>query len=133
MKKIFDRWKIYENKNSRKLIINHRPVYVEVADDMESQTQGLQHRHSMEADAGMLFVYDEPKKMSFWMKDTYIPLSIAFIDSNGKIVDIQYMEKPLDDKRSFVSKQPCLYALEVNHGWFAKNHIRVGNYVRNLP
>ena len=133
MKSTLEKWRLFEQRNSKKLIINKVPIYVEIADDAESQSQGLQHRHSMDANAGMLFVYDKPKRMSFWMKDTYIPLSIAFIDSDGKIVDIQYMEKPLDDKRSFVSKQPCLYALEVNHGWFAKNHIRGGNYVRNLP
>ena len=133
MKKILDKWKIFENKISRKLKLGQGVLYVEIADTDEEQATGLQFRNSLGENSGMLFVYNSSRPMSFWMKDTYIPLSIAFIDSSGKIVDIQHMEKPLDDKRSFVSKHACSYALEVNHGWFDKNYVNVGNYVRNLP
>ena len=107
-------------------------VRVEVADDTEEQAQGLMGRKKLGEKRGMLFVYPEERTRSFWMKDTYIPLSIAYIDSEGRIVDIQDM-KPLDDKPpSYVSAEPARYALEVNKGFFGERGVEVGDRV-GLP
>lgn len=105
-------------------------VPVEIADtDAERQT-GLMGRTALAEDAGMLFVFDAEEPRSFWMKDTLIPLSIAFIDAQGRIVDIQDMQ-PLDET-SHPSAAPAQYALEVNQGFFAARGIQVGDLV-DLP
>jgi uncharacterized protein len=108
------------------------PVRVEIADtDAEWQT-GLMGRTTLEGDAGMLFVFDQEQTLSFWMKDTLIPLSIAYIDAEGRIVDIQDMQ-PLDDiPPQYVSAEPARYALEVNQGFFEERSVTVGDMVE-LP
>jgi uncharacterized membrane protein (UPF0127 family) len=105
------------------------PVRVEIADtDAERQT-GLMGRTTLAGDAGMLFVFDQEQTLSFWMKDTLIPLSIAYIDAEGRIVDIQDMQ-PLDDiPPQYVSAEPAQYALEVNQGFFEERGVSVGDMV----
>jgi uncharacterized membrane protein (UPF0127 family) len=104
-------------------------VRVEVADDLAEQAKGLMYRTSLGENRGMLFVYPDERERSFWMKDTLIPLSIAFIDSERRIIDIQDM-KPLDDEPpSYVSAEPAQYALEVNQGFFEKRGVKVGDRV----
>ena len=107
-------------------------VEVEVADDMDEMQKGLMGRTALAEDAGMLFVYPEERELSFWMKDTLIPLSIAFMDAEGRIVDIQDM-KALDDKPPhYASAEPARYALEVNVGFFDERGVEVGDRAR-LP
>ena len=108
------------------------PVEVEVADtDAERQT-GLMGRTVLPEDAGMLFVFEGEQALSFWMKDTLIPLSIAYMDTEGRIVDIQEMQ-PLDDVLPhYVSAEPAQYALEVNQGFFEERGVTVGDSVE-LP
>ena len=107
-------------------------VRVEVADDLAEQAKGLMDRTALGENRGMLFVYPEERELSFWMKNTLIPLSIAFIDSERRIIDIQDM-KPLDDEPpSYVSAEPAQYALEVNQGFFEKRSVKVGDRVE-LP
>jgi uncharacterized membrane protein (UPF0127 family) len=107
-------------------------VQVEVADDLAEQAKGLMDRTTLGKNRGMLFVYPEERRLSFWMKNTLIPLSIAFIDSEKRIIDIQDM-KPLDDEPpSYVSAEPAQYALEVNQGFFEKRSVKVGDHVE-LP
>jgi uncharacterized membrane protein (UPF0127 family) len=107
-------------------------VRVEVADDLAEQAKGLMDRTALGENRGMLFVYPEERELSFWMKNTLIPLSIAFIDSERRIIDIQEM-KPLDDEPpNYVSAEPAQYALEVNHGFFEEQGVRVGDRVE-LP
>jgi uncharacterized protein len=107
-------------------------VRVEVADDLFGRARGLMYRTALGVNRGMLFVYPDERELSFWMKNTLIPLSIAFIDSERRIVDIQDM-KPLDDKPpSYVSADPAQYALEVNQGFFEKRGVKVGDRVE-LP
>ncbi len=107
-------------------------VEVEVADDMDEMQKGLMGRTALAEDAGMLFVYPEERELSFWMKDTLIPLSIAFMDDEGRIVDIQDM-KALDDKPPhYTSAEPARYALEVNEGFFDERDVEVGDTAR-LP
>jgi uncharacterized protein len=104
-------------------------VRVEVADDLAEQAKGLMDRTTLGENRGMLFVYPEERELSFWMKNTLIPLSIAFIDSERRIIDIQDM-KPLDDKPPhYVSAEPAQYALEVNQGFFEERDVRVGDRV----
>jgi uncharacterized protein len=106
------------------------PVQVEIADtDAERQT-GLSERPTLAEDAGMLFVLDQEQPLSFWMKDTLIPLSIAYISAEGRIVDIQDM-LPLDET-PHPSAEPAQYALEVNQGFFAERGVAVGDTVE-LP
>ena len=108
------------------------PVQVEVADTEEERRRGLMGRSALAEDAGMRFVFDGEQQLSFWMKDTLIPLSIAFMDSEGRIVDIQDMQ-PLDDvPPHYVSAEPAQYALEVNQGFFEKRGVMVGDIVE-LP
>ncbi len=102
-------------------------VQVEVAGSLAEQTQGLMNRTALAEDRGMLFVYPEEQTLSFWMRDTLIPLSIAYIDSEGRIVDIQDMKALDDDPPHYVSAKPARYALEVNKGFFDERGVEVGD------
>ena len=106
------------------------PVQVEIADTPDERQTGLMGRSALAEDAGMLFVYDREQVLSFSMKDTLIPLSIAYIDVEGRIVDIQDMQ-PLDET-SHPSAEPAQYALEVNQGFFEGRGVMVGDMVE-LP
>jgi hypothetical protein len=106
---------------------------IELATTPEARSCGLSLRDSLPANRGMLFVYAEPEILTFWMKNTRMPLSIAFIDTAGRIVSIQKMN-PLAITTIYASPVPALYALEVKQGWFEKNRIGVGDVVEfNLP
>ena len=106
------------------------PVQVELADTYAERQTGLSGRPTLAEDAGMLFVFDHEQPLSFWMKDTLIPLSIAYISAEGRIVDIQDMQ-PLDET-PHPSAEPAQYALEVNQGFFAERGVAVGDTVE-LP
>jgi len=102
-------------------------VQVEIADGPFEQQRGLMYRTTLGEDRGMLFVYRREQPLSFWMKNTRLPLSIAYIDSKGRITDILDM-KPLDDKPPhYVSSKPVQYALEVNLGFFDERGVKVGD------
>jgi uncharacterized protein len=103
------------------------PVHmtVEVADTEESRSLGLMFRPSMPPDDGMLFVFEGDTTSPFWMENTILPLSIAFIDASGKIRDIHDMQ-PLDRNTTGASG-PYHYALETNQGFFSAHDIVVGN------
>lgn len=101
---------------------------VEVADTVATRARGLMHRTSLPEYAGMLFLFDSPQRLAFWMKNTWIPLSIAFIDSAWRIVDIQDMNPPAPGGEIpiYLSRYQAQYALEVNQGFFARHGIGVG-------
>lgn len=99
-------------------------VKVEIADTPELQAKGLSGRKRLKSGHGMLFVYQYLRRRSFWMKDTLIPLSIAFISPDGAIRQIEQMT-PFD-LRLVTSHSPAQYALEVNQGFFKENGITVG-------
>ena len=105
--------------------------YVELADSPEERQRGLMHRQSLASDHGMLFIFSDSQVRSFWMRNTYIDLSIAYIDSNGVIIDILDMEAL--DETPVRSSLPAQYALEVNKGAF--RGIYPGNRVdfRDIP
>jgi hypothetical protein len=107
-------------------------VWVEIADSPVRWYIGLRGRESMPEDQGMLFVYPEEAPRTFTMANTPIPLSIAFIDSERRIIDIQDM-KPFDgDPPGYDSAEPAQYALEVNRGFFEKRGVKVGDRIE-LP
>lgn len=105
-------------------------VEVEIADDDTERQRGLMGRTELAENAGMLFIFEDEQPRSFWMKDTLIPLSIAYIAADGHIVDIQDMQ-PLDET-SYPSAEPAQYALEVNQGFFREQGIQVGDRL-DLP
>jgi uncharacterized membrane protein (UPF0127 family) len=102
-------------------------VRVEIADNAFERARGLMYRTALTEDRGMLFIFKAEQKLSFWMKNTRIPLSIAFIDSEGRIVDIQDMRPLDDDPPHYVSAKPAQYALEVNQGFFEERGVKVGD------
>ena len=101
-----------------------KKLSIEMADTSEKRELGLMHRKHLPKDQGMLFKFQSPTFARFLMKNTYIPLDIAFIDSNGKILQIESMS-PLSTK-SVYSNNRCKYALKVNKGWFSNNNISIG-------
>jgi len=109
------------------IIINGNALTVDVARTADEQEKGLMHRRSLPENKGMLFPYDRDKKLSFWMKNTSIPLSIAFIGADGTIKEI-YDMKPFS--LSLVSSRHSVrYALEVNQGYFEAHGVSVGDRV----
>ena len=110
------------------LYIKGREIRVEVAKTPEERARGLMWRKHLGRDEGMLFIFENEDYHGFWMKDTLIPLSIAFIDKEGRIVKIAEM-KPLT-LESHTPPKPVLYALEMNKGWFSTQGIKVGDIVR---
>lgn len=103
-------------------------VEVEIADDEEERRRGLMYRDSLPEDQGMLFVYPEEEILSFYMRNTEIPLDIAFVDQRGYIVDIQQMEPHTEELHE--SRRPAMYALEMNLGWFEANGVEEGDRIR---
>jgi uncharacterized membrane protein (UPF0127 family) len=113
------------------LSINGHKITAELATTPEQQARGLMHRFSLKPDHGMLFVFERVEQRSFWMKNTFIPLSIAFIAADGSIVNIENMV-PHDESFHW-SKGRVRYALEMRKGWFAERSIAAGDRVAGLP
>ena len=103
-------------------------VKAEIASTAEDRAQGLMHRKNLPDGEGMLFIFETDQILSFWMKNTYVPLSIAYITLDGRIVDIKDLY-PHDETR-VLSSRSARYALEVPQGWFFKAGIREGDIVR---
>ncbi len=110
--------------------INGQVLRLEVARTTEEQAKGLMHRKTLPENQGMLFPYESDRKLSFWMKDTAIPLSIAFLAADGTIKEI-YDMRPFSLK-TVSSRQSVRFALEVNQGLFVRLGIGVGDRVE-LP
>jgi uncharacterized membrane protein (UPF0127 family) len=105
-------------------------IRAEVADNFVARMQGLMHRTSMGANEGMLFVFDEPGIQCMWMKNTLIPLSVAYLADDGTIVNIEDMKPQTED--SHCTKKPVRFALEMNQGWFASKGLKPGAKLRGL-
>jgi uncharacterized protein len=118
------------DRSFMELKIRGKKLRVEVVRTESEKARGLMFREKLGRDEGMLFVYEKEEWLSFWMKNTRIPLSIAFLDKGGKIVDIQDMVPFSLQSRTSVF--PAQYALEVNQGWFKENGIAIGDVVK-LP
>jgi len=113
------------------LYICAKKISVELATTNETRNRGLMYRHSLGADDGMLFVFPDNDYRSFWMENTYIPLSIAYLTEAGTIINIERMYP--HNRTSVKSRAPAKYALETNADWFKKNGIQVGDCVEGLP
>lgn len=116
-----------------KIKVADQEIEVEVALTSIQHERGLMYREALAENAGMLFIFSEERVLSFWMKNTYVDLAIAYIDANKTIIDIQEMAATAKDFQgeppSYPSAQPAKYALEMPKGWFTKNNISVGSKV----
>jgi uncharacterized membrane protein (UPF0127 family) len=106
-------------------------IKAEVAATEADRENGLMFREKMGANEGMLFIFPAPAGVCMWMKNTLLPLSVAFMDENGKIVNIEDMKPQTTD--SHCAKKLIRYALEMNQGWFKQKNIKPGNSIKGLP
>lgn len=115
-----------------KLKIGDHRLVVEIADTPGEQALGLMNRDSLPTDRGMIFVFGEPKKAAFWMKNTSLPLDVAFLDASGVILEIYplvpFEERPVESKSDKVA-----YAIETNRDWFSSRDLKPGVKVQGLP
>ncbi len=115
----------------KKISIQGKIITVEMADNEEKSQLGLMYRNKLNENEGMLFVFDDESVKNFWMKNTFIPLSIGFFDRNKTLVDVQDMEPVKSELQtnipSYESKKPAKYALEVTRGWYKKHKIKLGS------
>lgn len=105
-------------------------IRAELADTFATRMQGLMHREKLGQNAGMLFVFDEPGVQCMWMKNTLIPLSVAFLDDAGRIINIEDMRPRTED--THCAARPARYALEMSRGWFAERGIKPGGRLRGV-
>jgi uncharacterized membrane protein (UPF0127 family) len=106
-------------------------IQAEVARTPDQRSIGLMHRPAMGANEGMLFVFEQAGQQCFWMKNTLLPLSIAFVADDGAIVNIDDMKPQTLD--SHCSTKPVRFVLEMNQGWFAKRGIKAGSVLKGAP
>jgi uncharacterized protein len=106
-------------------------IRAEVVSDPAARAQGLMHRKSLATNAGMLFIFDEHGIHCMWMRNTLIPLSVAYLDDRGAIVNIEHMEPQTD--AAHCAARPVKYALEMNRGWFAARGIKPGARLGGVP
>jgi uncharacterized membrane protein (UPF0127 family) len=100
---------------------------LEIAADPEARERGLMFRRELADGAGMLFVFPERQPLTFWMRNTYVPLSVAFLDDDGRVESIDDMEVFTDTPHR--SGDPARYAVEVPHGWFTAHGVAPGDVV----
>ena len=113
----------------RSLKLGDLTIKVEVADTPEARRRGLMYRKSLPENQGMLFVFPSARPLSFWMKNTWIPLSIGFFNSKRELLNVHEMEPEsvvVKTPKSYSSISPAQYALEMNKGWFKKHNIKAG-------
>jgi uncharacterized protein len=115
-----------------KMDVAGHTVKAEVARSIEEQSRGLMYRRELGPDDGMLFVYDDDRVLTFWMKNTFVPLDILYLKADGTIATIKQMNPQTTHTHS--SEVKVRYALEVNQGWAKKNGVEVGaKVVFKLP
>ncbi|EJL87777.1 hypothetical protein PMI16_02663 [Herbaspirillum sp. CF444] len=106
-------------------------IKAEVASTEAQREQGLMFRDKMGANEGMVFAFGQPAGVCMWMKNTLIPLSVAFMDETGKIINIEEMKEQTLD--SHCATKAATYALEMNKGWFKQKNIKPGTVIEGLP
>ncbi len=119
-----------ENAKFTRVEIKGKVYKFETADSKDSRSKGLMFRKKLGADSGMLFVFPYEKDLAFYMRNTLIPLEIAFIDRGFKIINIEKME-PLDET-SIYSSGPAMYTIETNRGFFGRHDIKPGDTIKLL-
>ena len=112
------------------LSIGQHKLSAEVANTDATRSTGLMHRRMMPESRGMLFIFPDVAFHGMWMMNTYLPLSVAFIDREGRITNIEDMEP--HTQNTHTAKRPAKYALEMNQGWFRKRGIKPGDKVDGL-
>jgi uncharacterized protein len=122
---------------TQSLILGGHTLVVEMAIQPQEQMRGLMFRKSLGEGRGMLFVYENEFPLSFWMKNTFIPLSIGFFNKNRELINVVDMAPVTSEMQqqlpSYKSARPAKYALEVNQGWFKKNNILTGSKFELRP
>ena len=113
------------------ITVGAHPLKVEIAASDPQRSQGLMYREKLGKNDGMLFIFDEVGYHSMWMKNTLLPLSVAFVDEKGEILNILDMAPQTLD--SHTAAGPARYAIETNKGWFAEKKIKAGDKVTGLP
>jgi len=111
--------------------VDNIPLNVEMANTEPLRQKGLMNRTHLGQDDGMLFIHDTPDMCGYYMKNTRVPLDIAFADEEGYVFQIDKMNP--NDLNSVMSIQPALYVLEMNQGWFGDNGIDIGSYINLNP
>ena len=114
------------------LTLGTNVLSAQVAADDPSRERGLMSRTNLGPDEAMLFVFPQPRPVSFWMKDTPVPLSVAYLGPSGRIFEIHDL-KPLDETPVPSASSAVSYALEVPRGWFAEHGVLAGSLVEGLP
>ena len=109
---------------SKNVVINGTILNIEIAESSSERAKGLMNRDFLEEDSGMLFIWPEVSQKCMWMKNTKIPLSIAFVDQNFLVREIKNL-RPMNTDSICSNSKSIKYALEVNEGWFRKNNIKV--------
>ena len=112
------------------LTVNGHKLMAEVAHTDPARMQGLMHRRILPEDSGMLFVFPDVSRHAMWMMNTYIPLSVAFLDERGAIINIEDMKPQTRDTHP--ASKPAKYALEMNLGWFRKRGIKPGTKIEGV-
>ncbi len=115
------------------LTVDGHQIRAEVAATEAQREQGLMRREKLAADAGMVFLFERAGTRCMWMKNTAVPLSVAFIDAEGRIVNIEDMQAHTLDSHCSTKSVPVLYALEMRMGWFHQKNIKPGSMVSHLP
>jgi len=119
--------------NTIPLELAGQTLQVELAITDAQKARGLMYRREMPDNNGMLFIYESPAPAAYWMKNTFLPLSIAFIGADRRIINMTDMA-PNNSTRTYPSRGPCQYVLEVNQGWFERHGVKEGDVVRfELP
>lgn len=113
------------------LTIGMHLVKAELAINDEERAMGLMYRREMGPNEGMVFRFPHSKQVCMWMKNTLLPLSVAFIDDDGKIINIEDMQP--ETEVAHCAKRAARYALEMNQGWFRKKNIKSGTAIEGLP
>ena len=105
-------------------------IEAEVAYTNAERMIGLMHRQKMAANHGMLFVFDQPARHCMWMKNTYLPLAVAFLDAQGRIVNVEEMQPQTEN--SHCASEPAKFALEMNSGWFRSRGLPAGTQLGGI-
>jgi uncharacterized membrane protein (UPF0127 family) len=122
------RQEIPQRPGQIQMTIGGAKVTLEVVEDPDTRAQGLMFRDSLAPNSGMLFVFPHDDIYPFWMKNTRIPLSIAFITSSGEIVGISRMQ-PFDTVTMHMPSWPFRYAIEMDSGWFRAHGVKEGDTI----
>lgn len=117
--------------------VGNKKLSIEIAETSEQHEYGLMNRPKLKPDEGMLFIFGDERVLGFWMKNTFVDLSIGFFDANKILVDVQEMKAMSSVMETniptYKSAKPAQYALEMEKGWFAKNKIKVGDKLKLPP